>query len=110
MERFSDMNQEPKAVRILKFIVIGMVVILIPISFLIEGTIRVKIGPGNISLRPFEILFLAIPMIGLLLVYECSRSVVLSLKKRNLTAAADSAFVARLAARSAHRDNSTAPE
>lgn len=104
------MNQEPKAIRIMKFIVIGMVVVLIPISFLIEGTIRVRIGHGSFRLSPFEILFLAIPMIGLLLVYECVRSVVLILKKRKLTAAADAAFVARLAARPASRDKSTAPE
>ena len=96
--------------RILKFIVISMVVILIPISFLVEGSIRVKIGPGILSLRPFEILFLAIPMIGLLLVYECVRGVVLVLKKRKLIAASDAAFLARLAARSANREKSTAPE
>ncbi|MEO5912756.1 MAG: hypothetical protein ABIS50_00875 [Luteolibacter sp.] len=101
------MNQEPQAVRILKAIIIGSVVVLIPISFFIEQSVTLKIGHGNVSLSAFEILLLAIPMIGLLFVYECVLGVVLVLKKRKMIASADDAFIARLASRSAPSDRST---
>ena len=101
------MNQEPKAVRILKGIIIGSVLLLIPVSFFAEGTIKLKVGHENFILRPFELLFFAIPLIGLLLVYECIRGVAMAVKKRRMIAAMDEAFVARLTEKSARRGNPT---
>lgn len=103
------MDQEPKAVRILKAIVIATVMIMIPAAFFIESSIRLEIGHDSFRLRPFELMFLAIPMVALLLAYECIRGVAMWVKKRRSTAALDEAFVARLAAKSSHRGKSTDP-
>ncbi len=67
---------EPRALAILKWFLILLIVLVLPIAMLTDNAKLFEIG--SISVRVFDLAALSIPMLVLLLVYEIVRAVKMS--------------------------------
>jgi len=84
---------EPKSVRILKFTLVAAILVLLVVALTAPDSWRYR--AGRTTIKPMDLLVLAIPLAGLLLVYECVRSIFRSLGRRSEATVSDHLFLKR---------------
>jgi len=84
---------EPNAIRLAKRISIGLIVLSTALSIFLPREWMPRV-PG-FSRDPSNLLFFAIPMAALLLAYEITRAISISLTKRREAQARDAEFLRR---------------